>query len=462
MLKPGTIEILYNNNKNASLYNAPVVQLLSLKRMESKNDKNVRYHITISDGKFYMKGIFSSQVSKDVKNLNINTLIKINDFVILEKNGNSFIFVKDCSKIKDIERIGSPKSISKADVNSSVEMHSSKIKNADHDKIVENSKRKTDKNVKNCNYEDSYKRKHIDEDNLDLNQSNVKQEEDVSKKYTPIAALNPFQTKWIIKGTVQKKSDIREFKKKDGKFFTFELFDKTGSIKCVAFNDAVDIFFNLFSEGSVIELSKCSVKMANKKFTNTTSDYEIHLEKNSTINLLNEEALVVKYNFSKIKDIVNGQQKISFDLIAVVHEAFPAGVVVSKSTQKEIKKRDLILVDETGNIRMTLWGDKSEIEVNDHPTILFSGARISEYNSSVVLGCSFVCTVKIDPEIKESFSLRGWYDDNKESVKVEKPTRVDYSFFEEVDGYATCIATLLFIREDNLFYNAFADNCIKR
>lgn len=445
MLKPGTIEVLYSNNKTSPLFSYPIVQLLSLKKIEGKNDKTVRYHITISDGKFYMKGIFSSQVSreliKDGNSFKIDTLIKITDFVILEKNGNCFIYVKGCEKVKDMERVGSPKSIS--DRMESMEMDSSKIKN-------------TEKNES--------KRAHIEPERKSQASDSVNLSNDMAspsdKSYTPIAALNPFQTKWKIKGTIQKKSDVISFKKKDGKFFTFEIFDKTGNIKCVGFNESVDLFFNSVAENSVLEISKCTVKMSNKKFSNTSSDYEIHLEKNSVVAMVDEEGLEVKFDLKKINEINNSSKTV--DVVGVVHESFPMNVVVAKASQREIKKRDLILVDETGSIRVTLWGEKSEIELEENPVLLFKDVKVGEFNNNSVLSTSFNCTMKTDPEIKEAFSLRGWYDENKGSIKIERPQRTEYAFLEEIQSFGTAIATVLFIREDNLFYNACIDNCNKK
>ncbi|ELQ74291.1 Single-stranded DNA-binding replication protein A [Trachipleistophora hominis] len=455
MLKPGTVEALYNNTKDSPLYDTPVVQLLSLKKIEGKSDKTVRYHITISDGKLYMKGIFSSQVSKEVGDIKVNTIIKISDFVILEKNGNCFIYIKGCEKIRDCERVGSPKNASSTEkVDSSVEMDSSKIKQSEKN----TAKRAPDEN--------NNKRVQVGDNNGKTAKESVtgtnNSTDDEKKAYTPIAALNPFQTKWIVKGTVQKKSEMREFKKKDGKFFSFELLDKTGNIKCVAFNDGADLFYGMIVEGSVVEISKAVVKMCNKKFANTSSDYEIHLEKNSVVSLLNEEGLSMSYDLCKISNLAGRVNKANCDVIGIVHEAFPVSVVLAKASQREIKKRDLVLADETGTVRATLWGDKSEIELDDHPVLLLKDVRVGEFNNAVVLSTAFGSAVKVDPEMDEAYALRGWYDEHKQSVVVERPQRNDYAFIEEIQGYGTCSATVLFIREDNLFYNACANNCNKK
>lgn len=446
MLKSGTIEALYSNNRDSPLYNLPVVQILALKKIEGKNDKTVRFHATISDGKFYMKGIFSTQVSKDVEDLDVNWIIKITDFVILEKNSTCFIYVKSCEKIKNTDRIGTPKNIS-SEKDSFVEQENKEKKQAQG---KENS---------GHNKPQEAKRIHTEPNNLAVNHELYNE----NKTFTPIAALNPFQNKWFIKGTVQKKSEMRDFKKKDGKFFTFELVDKSGSIKIVAFNEAAHLFFESITEESVVELSKATVKMTNRQFNTCTSDYEIHLEKVSYCNIVDEKPIEIKYEFTKMGEIPAKIDKGKCTIIGVVHETYPLSTVIAKQSQKELKKRDLILVDETGSVRLTLWGEQTDLDLEDSPVILVSDARISEYNNQATLSTSFQSSIKIDPEINEAFTVKGWYDENKTGIQIQRPQRqTEYAFLEEVQSFGTCIATVLFLREDNLFYNACADNCNKK
>lgn len=462
MLKTGTIEALYSNNRDSPLYTNPLAQIISLKKIEGRSDKTVRYHVTISDGKFYMKGILSSQVSKEISEIEVNTIIRMTEFVVLEKNNTCFVYVKKCEKIRKDDRIGSPKSIS-SERDNSLDVDTSKEKFENQENL-------------NINKPDALKRAYPqknENENLNVKQSgnfskrvHLQQNDeskDENKSITPIAALNPFQTKWYIKGTVQKKTELKEMKKKDGKYFTLELVDKSGSIKIVAFSDAAQLFHNILSDGSVIEISKATVKMTNKKFNNCTSDYEIHLEKNSLVQLVDEKGIEISYKFIQISEMSQMLEKGKCDVIGVVHEVFPPVTVLSKQTQKELKKRDIFLTDTTGNIRLTLWGDNIDLELDDHPVMLISDVRVGEFNNTCTLNTTFGSSIKLDPEIEEAFTLRGWYDENKDNIKVEKIKKQDYQFLEEISSYGTVLVTLLHLREDNLFYNSCIEvNCSKK
>lgn len=458
MLKTGTIEALFSNNRESPLFTSPIVQIFSLKKIDAKNDVS-RFHVSISDSKFYMKGIFSSQVSKSI-NVNLNDIIKISDFLILEKNNVCFIYIKKAEIINSSERIGTPRNVTEIlnqaknqpnDMNKENEfkrLHTEKENNSLNSDNIGNTSNNIGNNVRNS-----------------LNNENIGNNN--SKNFTPIAALNPFQAKWSIKGTVQKKSDLKNFKKSDGKFFTFQLIDSSGSIKVVAFTDASLIWFDKIEESAVIDISQSTIKMTNKQYNNCTSDYEVHLEKNSIINFLDELPIQKEIKYFKINEVLHSRTESSkkgeINILGVIHEIYPPSTVISKATQKELKKRDLILVDDTGSVRITLWNESADLDLEESSILSITDIRSKEYNGIVSISTSFSSIIKIDPENENSYTLKGWYDKNKENIKIEKPKRTEnYCFLEEIQNIGTCIATVLFLREDNLFYKACADNCNKK
>lgn len=101
----------------------------------------------------------------------------------------------------------------------------------------------------------------------------------------PIEGLSPYQNKWTIQVRVTQKSDMKHWSnsKGDGKLFSCTFLDNTGEIKATAFNAAADELFDKIREGAVYYISRARVNVAKKKFSTTSNDYEITLEKTSEV-----------------------------------------------------------------------------------------------------------------------------------------------------------------------------------
>lgn len=70
---------------------------------------------------------------------------------------------------------------------------------------------------------------------------------DTPKNILAIVALNPYQNRWVIKARVVSKSNIRTWAnaRTEGKLFSCDLVDESGSIRATAFNDACDRFYDM-------------------------------------------------------------------------------------------------------------------------------------------------------------------------------------------------------------------------
>lgn len=79
----------------------------------------------------------------------------------------------------------------------------------------------------------------------------------------PIANLNAYQNKWVIRARVTQRSDVRRWTnaRGEGRFFTCDLLDAhKGEIRCIAFNDQCDKFEPIIKQGMVLQISKASLK----------------------------------------------------------------------------------------------------------------------------------------------------------------------------------------------------------
>lgn len=281
---------------------------------------------------------------------------------------------------------------------------------------------------------------------------------------TPISSLNPFTNNYTIKGRCLSKSDIKTFKnqKGDGKLFSAVLADETGTIKIAAFSEVVDMFYSMVEINKVYSITGGQVRMANKKFSNTTSEYEIHLDRNTKLNLVYDEATPKYYfKFVKISDLL---VNTSVDIVGVVKDVFALSTVTLKSTGKEQSKRDVNLIDDTGFARLTLWGNNAETELSPGDCIVINNTLVREYNG-ISLSTSASSTVYVNLMIDECYALKGWYEQVGKSVKFERKTNDTPKLISDIKEheikYSQFIATIVFVKEDNLFYNSCVE-CNKK
>src|SRR5690606_29613262 len=127
-----------------------------------------------------------------------------------------------------------------------------------------------------------------------------------------------------------------------------------------------------FEVGKVYLIGKGTVKMANAKYApqassaSTASPYEMQLEKTSYASLVTDSSSdssipLVKYAFVPIKQAASLENNSIIDVIGVLKESSEASTIKSKTTQKQLVKRDITIVDLSQcSIKITLWGEVAE------------------------------------------------------------------------------------------------------
>ena len=75
------------------------------------------------------------------------------------------------------------------------------------------------------------------------------------------------------------------------------------------------------------------------------------------------------------------------DVIAVVKEVGEVSEITTKATGKQLKKRELTLVDRSEyTVRMTLWGNQAEhYSAEEHAIIAFRGVRVGGFGGQYLL-----------------------------------------------------------------------------
>ncbi len=134
---------------------------------------------------------------------------------------------------------------------------------------------------------------------------------DQNQNIFPLSALNPFQNaRWTVKVRVTHKGDTKNWKNErgEGRLMSCDILDSEGSkMRVTMFNSEVDTFEPLLQVGKSYFISKAQIKVANKKFNNLGSDYEMTLDKNSIVESAPDASDIPlqSYRFVPIADLAN-------------------------------------------------------------------------------------------------------------------------------------------------------------
>lgn len=228
-----------------------------------------------------------------------------------------------------------------------------------------------------------------------------------------IGDLTPYIGKWVVKGRVTSKSGIREYNnaKGGGKLFSFTLADQSGEIKVTGFNTDCERYYPFVEPNKVYLLGRASVKNADKRYT--TADFEITLNNDSLLELSDnpqdDRAIpLAKFNFAGIGSLADLPVNQPVDLIGAITEVGDFSTIISKTKNKELKKRNVTIVDMSRHsISVTIWGDQAETFVGQEGDIFVTkAARIGNYGgkSASAGDCIF-----INPDIPETRKIKNWY-----------------------------------------------------
>jgi replication factor A1 len=207
-----------------------------------------------------------------------------------------------------------------------------------------------------------------------------------SQIYTQIADLNLNQSRWTIKARITVKSEVRTWSnaKGEGSLFSVEL-------KGTFFKGAVDKWYDILQESKVYTLSGGRLKVANARWNNCRSQYEVTFDQNSEIHLLNEAVSGISANMFDFCEsiasleampIVEERQTL-VDVLAYVQSVGDVQTLISKKKGQEFSKADVVLVDDSNaQINLTLWGEtahKAAANIPIKAIVAVRRARLSEF-----------------------------------------------------------------------------------
>ena len=404
-LSEGSLRLIM---KGGQIENA-VMQVLGSKRIESGSSDKERYRLLLSDGKYVFSfAMLTTQINDQVVKgeLSDNSIIKIKNYVtsVINNTGTAnkrVLVILEMETLvlgENASKIGSPEQLPEDD----------------------------DEPKNNVEARPSSTTSSVVRPMSSGNRNSVNANDSIQDQLThPISSLSPYQNKWVIKARVSNKSSIRTWSNSngEGKFFIIDLIDESGEIRAKAFRELVDKFYDLIEIDKVYYISKCEMKVANKQFSTLNNDYEMAFTPDTIVQECHEAADLIpqtRYDFISIDKIAHIEVNTMIDVIGVCKSVSDLQVVQAKSTGRELKKRELSLVDQSNSgISLTLWGTEAEsFDGSSQPILVIKGARVKEFGGGKQLSTGVSSVMKYNPDIPEAHRLRGWFDNEGISKNV--------------------------------------------
>lgn len=240
-----------------------------------------------------------------------------------------------------------------------------------------------------------------------------------NERILPIRALNMYQSRWVIKGRVINKSDIRRWDKgpnKQGQLFSMEIMDSEGTeIRATFFREAVDRFFDMIEPNGVYTLSGGRVKLANKSFNNTRNEYELTFDQNANITRVQDDGNIAEVHLeaTSIANIADTAANATVDILGIAMDVGEVQEFTSKAGRALTKCEVVMADDSQATIRVTLWGDKAKdtalkLQSSENPVVGIKNCKVSDWGGRT-LSTGASSQIVIEPELPRTQQLRQWF-----------------------------------------------------
>lgn len=469
LISVGSLKPILNAQPGA--LQMPIFQVLQVRKLTSVNNSVERYRIVLSDSIHYIQSMLASQKNDLVLSgkLQKGAIVQLTQFSVNMMKERKIIIIINLNVLEQygiLPKIGTP---------GSLETITAPVDQGENHKCE----------VPAINQTSFYGNKPL-VSTLQDQKEKVNHISSVSSTTIyPIESLSPYQNRWTIKARVTNKSDIKHWhnQKGEGKLFSCIFMDESGEIRATAFNDQVDMLYDVLQEGQVYFISKCRVNIAKKQFSNVQNEYELTFERDTEIEKCPDQSAVpqVKFNFVSLKDLDSVEKDSIIDVIGILNEIHESVEITSRTTQKLYSKRDVFLVDNSNySVRLTLWGKHAQdFNISQGTIVAFKGLKVSDFNgrSLSMLNSGMII---IDPQIEEAYFLKKWYDNQgkeetfvthqstvtsirKEERKTIAQIKDEQLGMTEQPDYFSVKATIVFFKQENAFYPACpADGCNKK
>ncbi|XP_005109695.1 replication protein A 70 kDa DNA-binding subunit [Aplysia californica] len=458
---------------NGATPEKPVLQVINAKKITAPNTVD-RYRLLLSDGDHtYSHAMLAAQMNKFLENeeLTSYSIIEVTKYMCNTLGEKRVIILLDLKVITsgtDVgERIGNPAQLGPNNI-----PKPSEVQKVDNDNSVPTA------GANSIAQKGTLQVKNNQNNNNTVMANNSSTPNTPNRAIHVIASLTPYQNRWRIRARVTHKSNVRTWSNSrgEGKLFNVNLLDDSGEIRCTGFNDQVDKYFDMLEVNKIYYFSKCTLKTANKQYSTLKNDYEMTMNAETIIEPCNDDVSlpVLTFDFVKISDLEKCKPNSNIDVVGIVKVCNDVGTVIGRQSQKEITKRDLQIVDQSGvAVNLTLWGeDAVKFDGQGYPVVAVKGARVSDF-SGRSLSVSGASQMMVNPDIKESHVLRGWFESEGRDLSFSTfqseggsagGNSTNWKIFQQVKNenlgqgdkadYYTAKGTVMFMKKDNCMYQA--------
>lgn len=416
----------------------PICQVINIKNVTNKASNSgqpSRYRIIISDGECYMQGMLATQLNHliESKELDTHHVVRITQFMVNGVKGKTLMVVLglDILDTSINHKIGSPVDVEKAGaINlakangnyNNTNSNSNEGAGPMYNRTNNNNNKTTSPPKKSNSYNSPGSRNPYSPNGSSGSNAPIVQQQHGSgggPRITPILQLNMYQNRFTIKGRVTSKGDIKHWSnaRGEGTLSSLEVLDAGGTdIRITMFKEGVEKWHNYFEIGQVYTITGGRLKVANQKYNNCKSNYEMTIDVNTEIVKCEDskEIQTMVFEFCKIGNLEQKEENSFVDVIGIVQEVGEVQSLTSKRTGQELKKSDVTLIDDTGvQVRLTVWGTSAEEAGNkigsgggsDKKVVAFRRARVSDYGGKTLSGGD----IFVEPDCPETEDIRMWW-----------------------------------------------------
>lgn len=194
-------------------------------------------------------------------------------------------------------------------------------------------------------------------------------------------------------GKIVHRSDVRQYS--GGRFFTVHLMDDAGTVVGAKRwargeeQEHANQIHALVPEGTVVTLTQCSVKPANRRYSNLASPVELTFQQTVAVSeekSVDFEDVAPTVEYTSIADV---QKDWSVNVCAVIH--LDSGTQRVGAARK--RKRDLVVTDASGRtIDVTIWEEtiddlfasRNPVDPGSH-VFIAEGAHVASFKNGICL-----------------------------------------------------------------------------